>query len=137
MTHNDAKLWVMPRVEAGRFAKGGAGRPKGAKSKVNREALETIKSYGPLAMQKLYEAINVGERWAIEFVLTKILPVGRTVEFEDLTPDDITAALRAGDITLAEAKDASAALAKLAEVGELADIKDKLAELEQALNGKN
>ncbi len=133
MSDNIAKLPVLPRNNDGRFAKGGPGRPVGAKGKKSREALESVKSFGPDALQKLWEAVQAGDRWAVEFVLDKILPTSRTVEFEDVTPDDVTEALRAGDITAAEARDVATALAKLAEIGELAEMKERIASLEKAV----
>ena len=136
MTDNDAKLTVYPRAEAGRFAKGGSGRPVGAKGKFSREALQTVLSYGPEALHKLLGAVRSGERWAVEFVLTRVLPTGRTIQFEDITPDDISQAIADGDISAIEARDISTAMAKLAEIGEIEIIKSKLAELEAALNAK-
>lgn len=118
----------------GRFSNGNPGRPKGAKGKQSRQALETVKSFGQEALQKLSRAVADGERWAVEFVLEKILPTSRTIEFEDATPEDVTEALKAGDITAAEAKDIATALAKLSEISGLEEIKAKLAELEKAIN---
>lgn len=139
MSDNVAKLQVpaIPRNNDGRFAKGSPGRIKGAKGKKSREALEAVKSFGPDALQKLWEAVHAGERWAIEFVLDKILPTSRTVEFDDVTPDDVTEALRNGDISASEAKDIATALAKLAEIGELAELKSRLSALEDAIHVGN
>lgn len=134
MSDNIAKLPVgLPRENNGRFAVGGPGRPKGAKGKKSREALEAVKSFGPEALQKLWEAVTAGERWAVEFVLEKLLPTSRTIEFEDVTPNDVTEALRNGDISASEAKDISTALAKLAEIGEFAKMQERLAALEKAV----
>ncbi|ANV24124.1 MULTISPECIES: hypothetical protein [Agrobacterium] len=136
MSQNTAKLSI-PRQSNGLFAKGGPGRPVGAKGKKSREALEAVKSFGPEALRKLQDAVSAGERWSIEFVLDKLLPTNRAIEFEDATPEDVKEALKAGDISAAEAKDIATALAKLAEIGELSEMKERLAALEKALQDGN
>lgn len=136
MTDNIARLPAIPRDAAGRFAKGGPGRLVGAKGKRTREALETIKSFGPEAMQQLWKQVQAGERWAVEYVLNKILPTSRTIEFEDIEADDIKQALRVGDITTAEAKEMTAALSKLVEISEIAEMKAKIEELSRLINEK-
>lgn len=102
MTDNQPHL--TGRDIVGRFAAGNPGRPLGAKAKVSREVLEQIKLMKDGAMQKLWEAVNMRERWAIEFVLSKVLPANRTIEFEGLESEDIKAALMSGDISPDEAK---------------------------------
>ena len=57
---------------SGRFAKGNPGRPKGAKGRQSRQVLEQVKSFGPNAIQALWEAVNLKERWAVEFVLSSL-----------------------------------------------------------------
>lgn len=104
MNLTDNKREITGRDTSGRFAVGNPGRPYGAKGKTSREALEQIKWMKNGAIQKLWEAVNSGERWAIEFVLSKVLPTSRTIEFEGLAPEDIRAALIAGDISPDEAK---------------------------------
>jgi hypothetical protein len=134
---NIAKLSVVPQFQRspdGKFLPGGTnGRPKGARAKASRDLLKQVRAYGPHAAAKLWQALEANERWAVELVLKYCLPPSRTVEFEDMEPDDLREAIRAGDISSAEAKDIATAIAKLAEVGELATIKERLAELEAAL----
>lgn len=100
----DNKPHFTGRDLSGRFATGNPGRPYGAKGKISRAALEQVKWMKDGAIQKLWEAVNAGERWAIEFVLSKVLPASRTIEFEGLGPEDIRAALMSGDISPDEAK---------------------------------
>lgn len=88
----------------GRFTFGNPGRPYGAKGKTSRETLERVKLMREAAIQKLWESVNKGERWAVQLVLSKVLPTSRTIEFEGLTPQDIKAALASGDISPDEAK---------------------------------
>lgn len=129
---NLANLHVIPRAAGGKFAKGGPGRPVGAKGKANRQALETIKSYAPAALQALHEAIVAKERWAVEYTLNKILPHnGRLVEFENVSVEDMNEALRSGDITISEFKDSIVGIEKSMQIGELADLLAKVEELER------
>lgn len=120
------------RDKLGRFApgKGNIGRPVGAKAKVSRDLLAQIKAMGPMAIQKLWEAVANGDQWAVQAVMQYTLPKDRTIAFEGATPDDITAALEAGDISAAEANQIANALAKLATVNDLDEIKNKIIELE-------
>ncbi len=139
-SYNSGKLAVLPiapRDNLGRFQKGGApGRPFGAKGKRSREALEQIKSFGPAAIQKLWDAVNAGERWAVEFVLARILPTNsRTIEFEGLEIDDIREAFKQGDISTSELKDIVSSLEKIANVEEMDQLRERLEKLEAIANG--
>ncbi len=138
--YNSGKLAVLPiapRDNLGRFQKGGApGRPFGAKGKKSREALEQIKSFGPAAIQKLWDAVNAGERWAVELVLNKILPTSRTIEFEGLEIDDIREAFKQGNISTSELKDIVSSLEKIANVEEMDQLRERLDKLEAIANGK-
>ena len=132
--HNLAEAWAPERTPSGQFVKGSGGRPQGAKAKASRQALETVKSFGPEALAALRESVLAKEQWAVLFVIGKILPAtGRLVEFEDMTPQDVSAALKAGDISPAEAKDVSAALAKLADIAEIEQLRERLDILESLL----
>lgn len=104
MSNTDNQRENTGRNTDGRFAAGNPGRPYGAKGKASREALEYIKAMKPTALQKLWESVSKGEKWAVQLVLSKVLPTSRTIEFEGLTPQDIKAALAAGDISPEEAK---------------------------------
>jgi len=116
MSYTDNKREITGRDSSGQFTTGNPGRPYGAKGKASREALERVKLMKEGAIQKLWEAVNAGERWAIELVLSKVLPAGRTIDFEGLAAEDIKAALIAGDITPDEAKAASSAATKIHQV---------------------
>lgn len=116
MPNTDNKREITGRDPFGRFTVGNTGRPYGAKGKTAREALEHIKWMKDGAIQKLWEAVYAGERWAIEFVLSKVLPASRTIEFEGLTPEDIRVALMSGDISPDEAKAISTATKNTSEM---------------------
>lgn len=125
MSYIDNKPHFTGRAPSGRFTTGNPGRPYGAKGKVSREALEQIKWMKDGAIQKLWEAVNAGERWAIEFVLSKALPANRTIEFEGLTPEDIRAALMSGDISPDEAKTISIITKNTSEIEFLEQIRTR------------
>lgn len=136
MTHSSANLSAIPRAAGGRFAKGGPGRPVGAKARVSRDLLAQVKALGPDAVNKLREAVASGERWAVELVLQHVLPAGRSVEMEGLTADDLREAVANGDLSISEGKDAAAALAKLAEIDSIDALAARIADLEQAVATK-
>lgn len=102
------------RDQRGRWRKGFGGRPVGAKGK-NRAHLEAIKAMAPEAIMQLRNGVATGEKWAIELVLTHVLPTGRTIEFEDLEAADIAEAIANGDISPGEARDIVFAMSKVAE----------------------
>lgn len=128
---NLANLHVIPRAAGGKFAKGGPGRPVGAKGKANLQALETIKSYAPAALQALHDAIVAKERWAVEYTLNKVLPHnGRLVEFENVSVEDMTEALRAWDITISEFNNSICGIEKSIQIDEVTKLLEKVEELE-------
>lgn len=119
------------RDHKGRFTAGNGGRPVGAKGKLTRERLADVKALWPEALQSLREAIHRGEWKATLHVLNACLPAGRTIDLEGAdSPQDIAAALAAGDLSPAEAKDITAALANIASITELADLRERLEEIE-------
>ena len=131
MTENQGNSTEL-RDKQGRFAKGNSGRPLGSRNKTPRAVLNQIKAMDQMAIQKLWQAVCMHEKWAIEFVLNKILPVSRTVELEGLTPDDLRAALSEGDISPDEGKNIAAILKTLREIESLDEIRERLDDLEAA-----
>lgn len=125
------------RDPRGRFASGNVGRPIGAKNKVSRDLLAQVKAMGPAAVGKLWEAVTANERWAVELVLSHVLPAQRTIEFEGASIEDISTALEVGDITPDEAKTLATALSKLRELSDLDIIRAQLDELEKRLVAGN
>jgi len=135
---NVAKFPPIPRTEGGLFAKGGPGRPKGARGKAAKATLDRIKSFGPDALQALYEAIQAKERWAVEYCLNKLVPHNsRTIEFEGMDVDDIREAFKSGDISVSELKDIVSALEKIANVEEVDTLKQRIEHLEAVANAKS
>lgn len=136
MMNTDNQRQFTGRDDNGRFTAGNPGRPLGAKGKTSKEALERVKLMKDGAIEKLWEAVNAGERWAIELVLSKVLPSGRTLELEGVAPHDLENALQAGEISFDEAKTLSATLKSIKEIQELDEIADRLQKLEQAVDEK-
>lgn len=132
MTGNIAKLSVQ-RDQTGRFLPGNGGRPKGALAKHSRTLLAQVKAMGPDAVQKLWEALQARERWAIEMVLSHVLPRDRVLEWEGVEPEDIREAIRTGDIGSDEAARLATTLAKLSEIEDLASVRERLDELEKMM----
>ena len=116
----------------------GAGRKRGARNRQDRSALAVVRSYGPAALAALHEAVAQKQKWATIYILDRILPLNsRAVEFEDFTADDITEALRNGDLSADEGVKFSNALGKIKELTEIQELKIKLAEIERIVgNGK-
>ncbi len=128
-----ARILTPLHAANGRFAKGNPGRPRGAKARASRDLLAQVKAMGPDAVQKVWEAVMAGERWAVELVLSHVLPRERTLEWEGVDPDDVRAAVIAGDVTVDEAARLATALAKIGEIEDLTTIRERLDELEQAM----
>lgn len=123
----------LQRLPDGKFAPGSGGRPKGARNKISSAAIAAIKDMSDDALAKLKERVMASDLQAIMYVLDRVLPKGRSVEFNDVTPDGIAQLLADGLITSGEAKDVATALKALADVGKLAELEERLAELETAL----
>lgn len=125
----------MGKDQRGRFTSSpnNIGRPKGAVNRVTRELLATVKDLGPIAILKLTEAVTNGDKWALEYVLNRILPQSRTIEFENIDADNVKQALCDGTITTGEAKELSATLAKLSEITDLKTLRLRMEELEKLL----
>lgn len=104
------------RDERGRWAAGNGGRPVGARGKASRAMLEQIRAMGPLAIVQLSQALNRGERWAVEAVLERILPSDRVIELEAATSADVAEGLAAGDLSPAEAAALATTLVRLHEL---------------------
>lgn len=135
MADNIARITapIIPREPNGYFAKGNPGRPKGAKGKASKAILEQVKSMGGDAIQALWESVQARERWAVEYVLGKILPANRLIEFEDLTPDDIKAAIIDGDISPDEARTLSTTIARIDDIATINILRERLDELEKMI----
>lgn len=91
----------------GRFAKGpgNIGRPRGAVSRQARDLSALVRAIPPaIAAQKLSEAINNCERWALELYYRLMLPHGLTIQMHGTDVEDIETATASGDISIEQAK---------------------------------
>lgn len=119
----------------GQFALGNSGRPKGSKNRVSNAALQAVKGMTDDAIVQLKQRLDAGDWQAITFVLERILPRGRLIELNGVSPDEIMNQMLSGSITTVEAKDIAAALKSLNEINDVKEIRDKLAFLEKILAG--
>ncbi len=122
------------RDALGRFIAGNAGRPLGAKNKTPRAVLAQVMAMEQGATQKLWEAVNMGQDWAIKFVLSKVLPNSRTIEFEGLSVEDLKVALKNGDISPDEGSQLVSVMKGLKELESLEEIRKRISDLEKAIN---
>ncbi|RWD10636.1 MAG: hypothetical protein EOS75_05330 [Mesorhizobium sp.] len=133
----DNVLNLSDRDHKGRFAAGKAkGRPVGAVGKVSRDLLKQVKALGPRAIDKLTEALDANQEWAVRLVLQHCLPKGRALEFEEMTVDDLVAAAKSSDISLEEFRVAVDAMAKVHDIQDLELLRERIDQLETMLNGK-
>ena len=65
-----------------------AGRPIGSKNKVTKARHELLGPILPEAVQKLHEAVQSGEKWAIELVIGYSLPRPKPVDTEEMAEFD-------------------------------------------------
>lgn len=114
------------------FAAGNPGRPAGSKNKRSIEALRSVQAMDGIAMTALQAAVLKGEAWAVQFVLGTLVPrVGRTIEVDGLSADEVIELAREGALTTGEMKDLSAAIAKLRQIDDIDELRAKIAELER------
>ncbi|TIW60637.1 MAG: hypothetical protein E5V56_10040, partial [Mesorhizobium sp.] len=118
------------RDHNGRFAVGkSTGRPVGAVGKVSRDLLKQVKALGPRAIDKLTEALDANQEWAVKFILQHCLPKGRALEFEEMTVDDLVAAAKSSDISLEEFRAGVDAMAKVHDIQELELLRERIDQL--------
>ena len=130
---NSPSLSAIPRAEKGRFAPGGPGRLRGSKNKASSELLKTVKSMSGRAIAALSDALDRGDRYAVEFILSHSLPQGRTIELFDADAENVRAAFCEGDISTSEFREISTSLEKLASLDSIEGIRTRLAQLEEMI----
>ncbi len=127
MTIDDAEN--KDRDSLGRFQKGKAtGRPLGSKN--HSVSITRLKKMEEQALAKLYACVLNGDMKAIQYVLDKILPKDRTIEFHGLETEDLKEALVTGQLSIAEGKELSVTLKNLEELESLNEVRKRLADLE-------
>lgn len=124
------------RDTKGRFSYGNAGRPLGVKNKTSRAVLERVRAMEDGAIEKLWASVGLGEQWAITFVLSKLLPATRVVEFEGFTWNDLRDALTHGDISPEEGRTLTTVLKNICEIESFEDVKERLEELESMVKSR-
>lgn len=135
MTDNSRISTVVTHLPNGKFAPGNPGRPRGSKNRVSNTALQAVKSMSDDAINQLKSKLASGDWQAICFVLERILPRGRVLELDGVTPEEVMAQMIDGEITTVEAKDLAVALKSLTEISEIGEINNRLKLLEAMLTG--
>ncbi|MGY3698216.1 hypothetical protein ACVIGA_008296 [Bradyrhizobium sp. USDA 3240] len=127
---------LIGRDGKGRFASGpgNIGRPKGAVSRHARDLSALVRAIpAEIATQKLTEAINSGERWALQLYFALMLPNGITIEMHGTTVEDIDGAMASGDISFEQAKAMIANKKDVKSINELDDHRALLNEILEKL----
>jgi hypothetical protein len=88
-----------------------------------------------LAFQQLEAALAGGEPYAIKYILDRVWAPSRGVPLGDLSTGAVRQALQAGELSIAEAAQIADTLSKLASVDAVADLEQRLAEMERLLLG--
>jgi hypothetical protein len=125
----------LERLPDGRFAPGSGGRPLGSKNRISNEALTAVRGMKDAAIEQLRSKLANGDWEAVVFVLNRILPKDRPVELDDMSPTTIATALANGDLTPEEGRAIAATVARLKEIGELEQLRDRIQQLEQMIAG--
>jgi len=120
----------------GKYLPGFGGRKPGAKNRVSREALEKVKGMSGRAFEKLEDALEKGDMRAIEFVLNRVMPQGRTLEI-DATPEGIRDHLAEGDFSESEARAVATVIERLEKLEKMADLEAKVSELQRLLKDES
>lgn len=136
------------RGKDGRFAKGNAGRPKGARHKTT-EAIEQLLDEDAKAItRKAVELAKGGDMVAIRLVLDRVAPPrkGRATRIrmpkvESLADvpqalSSLIAAMAAGEVSSEEAADAATVLERFVRATETADLDQRLRDLEARVGGR-
>ncbi|MEI9422022.1 hypothetical protein O7A70_12665 [Mesorhizobium sp. Cs1299R1N1] len=131
-TANFSVVRLPDRQPDGKFLPGtGGGRAKGSRNIVSAAAIAAIKSMSDTAIHQLREKLNKGDWDAIVFVLNRILPKGRAIELDAIDATTIASSLASGEVTPEEGAAITATIAKLNEIGELEQLRSRIAELER------
>lgn len=102
MTADNSRKSTLTHLPNGRFAPGNPGRVPGSKNRVSKEAMAAVKDLSSAALQQLSNGVHSGERWAVEYVLNKILPVGRIVQSDAQTMQELLHEFQDGNFSVEE-----------------------------------
>lgn len=105
----------------------------GAKTKFSNELHDELKAFVPLAKTSLQIHLENGNWRAVEFVLSRFLPVGRLVDLGSTDAMAYADALATGQITFDELNKAASGLKIVADTDAIAGLIVRLEELETLL----
>lgn len=127
------------RDPQGRFGAGNAGRPRGARNKINERLEALFARDAEVVVAATIEAARGGDTAAMSLVLNRIFPVAKdrpiTIDLPDAPAEaaaSIMAAAAAGEILLGDAERLMALIKAKAELASLAEIEARIAALESA-----
>jgi hypothetical protein len=127
------------RDPQGRFAAGNAGRPRGARNKINQRLEALFARDAEAVAAATIEAARGGDTAAMSLVLNRIFPVAKDRPIVlDLPPTPaeaasaIVAAVAAGEILLGDAERLMALIKTKADLASLEQIEARIAALESA-----
>ena len=125
------------RDPRGRFGAGNAGRPRGAKNKINQRLEALFARDAEAVVAATIEAARGGDTAAMSLVLNRIFPAAKDRPIVlDLPPAPaeaaraIIAAVAAGEILLGDAERLMALIKAEADLSSLQEIEERLALLE-------
>ena len=131
------------RTDAGRFAAGNSGRPRGARNKTTLAVEQLLENEAPAIARKCVERALQGDGAALRLIMERVSPVrrGRPVKFA-MPPvanaPDVVAAIGAvlaavaqGELTPDEAATLSTVLETKRRALELVDLEQRISALEQ------
>jgi hypothetical protein len=127
------------RDPQGRFGAGNAGRPRGAKNKINKRLEALFARDAAAVVAATIKAATDGDTAAMGLVLARIFPVAKdrpvSIDLPDAPAEAaaaIMAAAAAGEVLLSEAERLMALTKARAELSSLAEIEARIAALESA-----
>ena len=139
MTVRNVRPDTSARDPQGRFGAGNAGRPRGARNKINQRLEAPFARDAEAVVSATIEAARAGDTAAMTLVLNRIFPVAKDRPiFLDLPSASaeaaraIVAAVTAGEILLGDAERLMALIKAEAEPSSLEETEARIAVLESA-----
>ncbi len=130
---------TVTRDPQGRFGAGNAGRPRGARNKINQRLEALFARDAEAVAAATIEAARGGDTAAMNLVLSRIFPVAKDRPIVLDLPaapaeaaSAVIAAVAAGEILLGDAERLMALIKARAELASLAEIEARIAALESA-----
>lgn len=122
------------RNKLGQLQSGHPGLKKpGSRAKLSKRAVLSISNNFEPIINSLISNALAGDTQAAKILLSLAVPKD-LIEINDMTPDGLVREINAGNLTAVEMSRVATTLQKICELSELAEIKDRMNELEAILN---